>query len=58
MTESINYFKSLPAELVIKIFEYLPDRWNVSLVCRGFYEFSCIIERNFYKLAINDPVKK
>lgn len=44
----------LPTELLIEIFEYVPYRWDISQVCRTFYEVLCTVDRNFHKLVVND----
>lgn len=42
----------LPNELLMKVFEYVPCLWNVSMVCRQFYEVLCKVEMNAYKLTV------
>lgn len=44
----------LPNELLIQIFKYVPERWNLSLVCKHFYEVVCTIEKNSQKILLND----
>lgn len=43
-----------PNELVIHIFQYIPERWSLSLVCKHFYEVVCTIEKNSQKILLND----
>jgi hypothetical protein len=46
-------FETLPIELIIKILRLIPDRTNVCLVNRLFYEVSCNIERNRHEIAVS-----
>lgn len=55
-----NFISQLPTELLMNIFEYIPNRCNLSLVCLKFYEIICKIEQNIYQISIKDqdPVRK
>lgn len=42
----------LPAELLLKIFSYVSNRFNLSLVCSGFYDLVCDLDSFRYRLKI------
>lgn len=46
--------EALPTELLIEIFRYVPNRWNLSLVCWNFYEIVCEIEKEKFILKLID----
>lgn len=44
----------LPTEVLLEIFGYLPERWDVSLACQSFYEVVCKLEMNSLCLSVKD----
>lgn len=47
-------FQVLPTEILIKIFQHVPNRWNLSLVNWTFYDLMCRIEAYKYRLKLID----
>lgn len=45
---------TLPNELLMAIFEFIPERWNIAATCRQFYQVVCAIEKNLYKVVLTD----
>lgn len=48
----------LPDEVLLEILSFVPDRFEVSQVCKKFYELICVIDRNRYKLCIGNYGEK
>lgn len=44
----------LPTEILLHIFDYIPNKWNLSLVCWDFYEIICEIEREKFVIKLID----
>ena len=41
-------------EILQKIFEYVEDREKVKLTCQRFYKIVCDIEKNKYRMKLNN----
>ncbi|CRK91005.1 CLUMA_CG004693, isoform A [Clunio marinus] len=54
INSDIYRLDNLPIEILMNIFSYVPDKWNLSQVCRYFYEIICKVERKSHKLNISD----
>lgn len=54
ITKDAATILQLPTELLIKLFEYIPERWSIALVCRQFYEVLCKVDKKSYKLVVRD----
>lgn len=52
--KSVEKLNDLPTEILFKIFDYIPNRWNLSLVCWDFYEIVCEIEKNQFCFKLID----
>lgn len=52
--KSVEKLDDLPTEMLFKIFSYIPNRWNLSLVCWDFYEIVCEIEKNQFCFKLID----
>lgn len=50
----IKSIQELPFEVLVHIFKFLPNRWNISIVCSEFYDVVCAIERNKFSLKLID----
>lgn len=44
----------LPNELIMKIIECIPERFETSLVCGKFYEIVCTLERKRHRIDVRD----
>lgn len=44
----------LPTEVLLEIFNYVPNRWNLTLVCWDFYEIVCEVERERFSMNLTD----
>lgn len=42
----------IPDEALMKILSFVPNRMNISSVCKKFYELICEIDRNQYKMKV------
>lgn len=48
--QRIENIVELPTEMLHRILSFVPNRFNVSLVCRRMYEVVCAVERNKFVL--------
>ena len=53
ITNGINIVQ-LPVEVLMEIFNYVPERCDISLVCQKFYETVCKLELNSKWLSVKD----
>jgi hypothetical protein len=44
----------LPNELLMKIIEYTPERFDISMVCVKFHDIVCTLEQKSHKIALKD----
>lgn len=44
----------LPNELLMKIIEFVPERFDISMVCVKFHEIVCTLDRKSHKIALKD----
>lgn len=56
--EDLSLIEILPEEILWKIIEMVPNRWNLSLVNRNFYEICCKIEAFHFKMKLIDVSKQ
>lgn len=52
--ETTKRLVDLPIEVLLHIFDYIPSRWNLSLVCWNFYEIICEIEKENFAMKLID----
>lgn len=52
--KSVEKLDDLPNEILFKIFDFIPNRWNLSLVSWDFYEIVCEIEKNQFCFKLID----
>lgn len=50
----VNSLSDLPYEVLVKVFNYVENRWNLAQVCWKFYEIVCDVERNNLILKLID----
>jgi len=55
MDETVNIL-DLPDEMLLKILNDVPNRYEASLTCQRFYEMVCVIEAN--KFVMNAVEQK
>lgn len=55
--EELSFIEMLPVEILIKIIEVVPNRWNLSMVNKNFYELCCEIDAFQFKMKLIDVSK-
>lgn len=50
----MNKLDELPSEVLRNIFKFVPNRWNLALVCWDFYEVVCEVERELFVMKLTD----
>ena len=50
----VKSIQELPCEVILHIFKFIPNRWNLSMVCCDFYDLVCEVERNKFSLKLID----
>lgn len=49
-----KFLVDFSVEILLHIFGFIPNKWNLSLVCWKFYEIVCNIEREQFCLKLID----
>lgn len=49
--ENTKELLQLPDEILLQILIFVPNRFEVSQVCKKFYEIVCAIEKNRFALS-------
>ena len=52
--EKAKKLDELPTEILLHIFDFIPNRWSLSSVCWDFYEIICEIEREKFVMKLID----
>lgn len=47
-----KHLLELPYEILLQIISFVPKRFELSQVCKKFYELVCAIDKNRYKMNI------
>lgn len=45
---------SLPPKILLKILEFVDNRWNASQVCRSFYDYVVYIDHMRYRFGLTN----
>jgi F-box-like len=52
--DNARSLETLPSEVLLHIFSFIPNRTNLSYVCLDFYDLVCEIEKNKFRLKLTD----